>query len=211
MKTISAEFIKSAVDPAHYVKGNLPEVAFVGRSNVGKSSLINSLLNRKRLVKVSSSPGKTQMINFFEINKQFFFVDLPGYGFAKVPLSIKRNWGKMIETYLKKRKNLSLVVLILDIRHNLTESDRLMAGWLDFYEIQTVFVANKSDKIKKNDRKKRVQSILQSLNKPGKKIIIFSSKSGEGKKDLWRIIENSIKRNSHNQKNTHKINLHIEI
>tara|TARA_B100000959_G_scaffold192700_1_gene201498 strand:+ start:1612 stop:2190 length:579 start_codon:yes stop_codon:yes gene_type:complete len=192
MKIISAEFIKSAVDPAHFPKEEVPEVAFAGRSNVGKSSLMNSLLNRKNLVKVSSTPGKTQLINFFKINNQFFFVDLPGYGFARVPDAIKKKWGRMIETYLKKRKNLCLVVLILDIRHKPTEDDRLMAEWLDFYQIRTVFVANKSDKVKKSEKNKKIRSILESLEKQEKEVIIFSSKKGEGKKDLWKAIKNSI-------------------
>lgn len=193
MKIISTEFVKSAIDPAHYPKEDIPEVAFVGRSNVGKSSLINSLLNKKKLVKISSTPGKTQLINFFKINNQFFFVDLPGYGFAKVPDAIKKNWGKMIETYLKKRKKLSLVVLILDIRHKPTENDRLMAAWLDFYQIQTVFAANKSDKVKKSEKDKKIRLILESLEDQKKKVVIYSSKDGEGKKDLWRIIESCIR------------------
>ncbi|HJP19297.1 MAG TPA: ribosome biogenesis GTP-binding protein YihA/YsxC [Nitrospinota bacterium] len=192
MKIISAEFIKSAVDPAHFPKEDVPEVAFAGRSNVGKSSLMNSLLNRKNLVKVSSTPGKTQLINFFKINNQFFFVDLPGYGFARVPDAIKKKWGRMIETYLKKRKNLCLVVLILDIRHKPTEDDRLMAEWLDFYQIRTVFVANKSDKVKKSEKNKKIRSIFESLEKQEKEVIIFSSKKGEGKNDLWKAIKNSI-------------------
>ncbi len=192
MKIISAEFIKSAVGPAHYPKENIPEVAFVGRSNVGKSSLINSLLNRKKLLKTSSTPGKTQLINFFKINNQFFFVDLPGYGFAKVPVAIKKNWGKMVETYLKKSDHLALVVLILDIRHDPTENDRLMAGWLDFYKKKTVFVANKSDKIKKSEKNNKVLSILKTLERPEEEVVIFSSKNREGKKDMWKIIENSI-------------------
>ena len=193
MKIISAEYIKSAVDPTHYPKEDVPEVAFAGRSNVGKSSLINSLLNRKKLVKISSTPGKTRLINFFKINNQFFFVDLPGYGFARVPVAIKKNWGKMIETYLKKRKNLNLVVLIFDIRHKPTEDDRLMAAWLDFYQIQTVFVATKSDKVKKSEKNKKIRSISESLETQEKKVIIFSSKDREGKKDLWRIIESFIR------------------
>lgn len=192
MKIISAEFIKSAVNPADYPKENLPEVAFVGRSNVGKSSLINSLLNRKKLVKVSSTPGKTQLINFFKINNQFVFVDLPGYGFARAPENIKKRWGKMIEIYLKKSGNLKLAVLILDIRRIPNENDRLMLGWLDHYRTQTVFTATKSDKIKKREKHKLVRLILESLNKPKDRAIIFSSKNGEGKKDLWKIIENFI-------------------
>lgn len=192
MKIISAEFIKSAVDPANYPKECLPEVAFAGRSNVGKSSLINSLLNRKKLVKVSSTPGKTQLINFFKINNQFVFVDLPGYGFAKVPENIKKRWGKMIETYFKESKNLKLVVLILDIRRTPNENDRLMLEWLDYYRIQTVFAATKSDKIKRSEKNKQVRLILESINEPEDRAITFSSKNGEGKKDLWKVIKNFI-------------------
>lgn len=192
MKIISAEFIKSAVDSDKYPDENLPEIAFAGRSNVGKSSLINSLLNSKKLVKTSSTPGKTRLINFFKINNQFMFVDLPGYGFARVPPPEKKKWRKMIETYLKKPDNLKLVVLIFDLRHKPTEDDLLMVEWLNFYRIKTVFVANKSDKTKKNQKKKHVQIILKSLNRPEGSAIIFSSKDGEGRKDLWKIIANYI-------------------
>ncbi len=193
MKIISTEFIKSAVDITNYPKADLPEIAFAGRSNVGKSSLINSLLNRKNLVKTSSTPGKTRLINFFKINNQFRFVDLPGYGFARVPAPEKKKWREMIETYLKKRDNLRLVVLIFDLRHNPTENDLLMVEWLNFYRIETVFVANKSDKIKKSQKNKHIQIILKSLNRPEGKAIIFSSKDGEGRKDLWKIIGNYTK------------------
>ncbi len=193
MKIISAEFIKSAVEISHYPDERLPEIAFAGRSNVGKSSLINSLLNRKNLVKVSSSPGKTRLINFFKINNQFSFVDLPGYGFARVPPAVKKKWGKMVETYLKKRKNLKIVILIFDIRHTPTENDRKMLEWLDYYNIQSVLIANKSDKIKKRERNKQVQAILNFLNRPDGRTIVYSSKNKEGIKDLWKIIEQSIR------------------
>lgn len=192
MKIHTAEFIKSAVEPARYPKELFPEVAFAGRSNVGKSSLVNSLLNRKKLVKVSATPGKTQLINFFNINNKFVFVDLPGYGFARVPLPVKKKWGKMVETYLKERGNLKLLVLILDIRHDPTDDDRAMVEWLDYYKIKTVFVANKSDKIKKSEKKKKLNLIMASLGKQEEKAVIFSSKNGEGKKDLWKMIESSI-------------------
>lgn len=193
MKIISAEFIKSAVEISHYPDERLPEIAFAGRSNVGKSSLINSLLNRKNLVKVSSSPGKTRLINFFKINNQFSFVDLPGYGFARVPPAVKKKWGKMVETYLKKRKNLKIVILIFDIRHTPTENDRKMIEWLDYYNIQSVLIANKSDKIKKREKNKQVQAILNFLNRPDGRTIVYSSKNKEGIKDLWKIIEQSIR------------------
>jgi len=193
MKIISTEFIKSAVEISHYPAESLPEIAFAGRSNVGKSSLINSLLNKKNLVKVSSSPGKTRLINFFKINNQFSFVDLPGYGFARVPPDIKKKWGKMVETYLKKRRNLKIVILILDIRHTPTENDEKMLEWLDHYKIQTVFIANKSDKIKKREKNKQVQTILNTLKRPDGRAIVYSSKNKEGIKDLWKIIEQAIR------------------
>jgi GTP-binding protein len=193
MKIISAEFIKSAVEISHYPLESLPEIAFAGRSNVGKSSLINSLLNKKNLVKVSSSPGKTRLINFFKINNQFSFVDLPGYGFARVPPAMKKKWGKMVETYLKNRRNLKIVILILDIRHTPTENDEKMLEWLDHYKIQTVFIANKSDKIKKREKNKQVQTILNTLKRPDGRAIVYSSKNKEGIKDLWKIIEQSIR------------------
>lgn len=118
MKILSAEFIKSATAPPHYPEGVFPEVAFVGRSNVGKSSLINVLVGQKNLAKTSNTPGRTQLINFFLINHHYVFVDLPGYGFARVPEAVRRNWGPMVETYLKERPNLRLVILIMDIRRD---------------------------------------------------------------------------------------------
>jgi GTP-binding protein len=126
----STEFIKSAAKPAHYPEETLPEIAFAGRSNVGKSSLINVHVNRKNLVRTSNTPGRTQLINFFRINEAFTFVDLPGYGFAKVPLAIKREWGPMMETYLSRRENLRGTVLILDIRRIPSAEDLQMLQWL---------------------------------------------------------------------------------
>src|SRR5512141_2173198 len=131
----STTFIKSAVKPDAYPDPNLPEVAFCGRSNVGKSSLINVLVNRKNLVRTSSTPGRTQLINFFDVNGTFTLVDLPGYGFAKVPLSVKKEWGPMMETYLSRRPNLRGVVLILDVRRTPGDEDLQMLSWLRTYGV----------------------------------------------------------------------------
>src|SRR4030043_236289 len=133
MKIPSADFIKSAVWPPQYPPATLPEIAFVGRSNVGKSSLINVLVGRKSLAKTSDTPGRTQLINFFTINEKISFVDLPGYGFAKVARSVKKNWGEMVEVYLSQRSNLALVVLILDIRRVPNEDDLSLRDWLESY------------------------------------------------------------------------------
>ena len=135
----SAEFVTSAVKPSQYPLAILPEIAFAGRSNVGKSSLINTLVNRKRLVKTSSTPGRTQLINFFIINGSIGFVDLPGYGYAKVPKSVKKNWGPMIETYLSERKTLKGVVLIIDIRRIPRAEELNLIDWLDYYKIPKIF------------------------------------------------------------------------
>ncbi len=130
MKILSAEFVLSAKEPAHYPPAVLPEIAFAGRSNVGKSSLINTLLNRKGLARTSNTPGRTQEINFFRVNDRFAFIDLPGYGYAKVPESIRKQWGPMVETYLRERDTLRLVVLILDVRRDPSEEDLQLIDWL---------------------------------------------------------------------------------
>ena len=152
-----------ATTPRQYPRESLPELAFAGRSNVGKSSLINSLLNRKKLVKTSSTPGKTQMINFFKINDEMIFADLPGYGFAKVPLDVKKRWQKMIEQYLLKRETLIAVVLIVDIRRNPTQLD------LDL-----------------NQQIRKIKEFF--LGDTQKELVVYSSKSGRGKKELWDSI-----------------------
>jgi len=139
----SAEFVTSAVKPSQYPPAVLPEIAFAGRSNVGKSSLINTLVNRKRLVKTSSTPGRTQLINFFNINEKFSFVDIPGYGYAKVPASVKKKWGPMIETYITTRKTLKGVVLIMDLRRTPGPEEMNMLDWLNHYDIPSVPVLTK--------------------------------------------------------------------
>ncbi len=187
MKITSVTFVKSATHPAHYPEGDFPEVAFAGRSNVGKSSLINTLVNRKKLAKTSSTPGKTRLINFYLINNRLSFVDLPGYGFAKVSLAMKKSWGPMIETYLKERKHLRLVVLILDMRRDPSEEDLSLARWLSYYHRPVVFILTKADKLSKNQTLVRVRKIREALEGDNDvEIILFSAKTGLGKEAIWR-------------------------
>ena len=164
MKIRSAEFILSAATPWQFPATTLPEIAFAGRSNVGKSTLINSLLNRKKLVKTSSIPGKTQLINFFKINDEFHFVDLPGYGFAKVPGNVRKQWQRLIEAYLQERETLRNVVLIVDSRHGPTAQDRQLKEWLDHYQRPVLIVASKVDKLKRRQIQKQLKKIRQDLS-----------------------------------------------
>ncbi len=189
MKIVSSEFIKSAAKASHYPDDEYPEIAFAGRSNVGKSSLINTLINRKRLVKTSSTPGRTQLINFFLINKLFSFVDLPGYGYAKVPQAVKKQWGPMIEKYLSARKILYGVVLIVDIRRTPGESEINFIDWLNSYNINTILVVTKSDKLSKTKRAKQIVMIGNTLDVNPDSLICFSAKSGMGKDLIWKAIE----------------------
>lgn len=190
MKIISAEFIKSAVHEKDFPKERLPEVAFVGRSNVGKSSLINTLVGRKGLAKTSSTPGRTQLINFFRINQKLAFVDLPGYGYAKVSVSVRREWGPMIEGYLKNRENLKGVVLIMDIRRPPEEEEEELLEFLDSIGIPSVAALAKVDKLSGNEKAKQLRILEKSL----KGIPIpFSSITGEGKDELWRAIREMVK------------------
>ena len=185
----STEFIKSAVKPSQYPPPDPPEIAFAGRSNVGKSSLINKLLNRRRLVKTSSTPGQTQLINFFSINEDFTFVDLPGYGYAKVPLHIRKKWGPMVETYLSSRKTLKGVVMVLDIRRTPREEERDLINWLNHYRIASIMVLTKIDKLSKTKQGKQIREIAGSMNLEDADFILFSAKSGFGKEVLWTAIE----------------------
>ena len=189
----SAEFIKSAVKPSQYPPADAPEIAFAGRSNVGKSSLINKLLNRRRLVKTSSTPGRTQLINFFSINETFTFVDLPGYGYAKVPQHIRKKWGPMVETYLSSRKTLKGVVLVLDIRRTPRVEESDLINWLNHYRLSLILVLTKIDKISKTKQNKQRKTVAESLSVEESELILFSAKSGAGKETLWKAIENLLK------------------
>ncbi|MGD2021673.1 MAG: ribosome biogenesis GTP-binding protein YihA/YsxC [Desulfobacterales bacterium] len=188
MQIKSADFIKSATKPAQYPLEQLPEIAFAGRSNVGKSSLINTLVNRKRLVKTSSTPGRTQLINFFEINQKIIFVDLPGYGYAKVPVSVRKKWGPMIETYLSGRNTLKAVVVILDIRRTPQQEELNLLGWLSHYAIAAIVVLTKTDKISKNKAAQQHRHIAHALSTDPKDLILFSAKTRRGRDDLWQAI-----------------------
>lgn len=188
MKITSADFIKSAFEPKDYPPDTLPEVAFSGKSNVGKSSLINTLVNRKGLARTSSTPGRTQSINFFRINERILFVDLPGYGFAKVPLHLKQQWKPMVEAYLKTRRNLRLAVVILDIRREPSGDDINLVDWLAVYGISFLAVGTKVDKLSNNQRIKQKAVIERKLQLKETPLVMFSALTGEGKEELWKRI-----------------------
>ena len=189
MKVISAEFVKSAVDPSQYPHDLLPEVAFVGRSNVGKSSLINTLVNRKRIARTSNTPGRTQLVNFFLVNKKLSFVDLPGYGYAKVPVSVKRGWKAMVEGYLEGRKTLRLVVMILDIRREPSADDAMLIQWLRSNRVEIVFVLTKADKFSRSRVKMSRRKIGEYRGVSYEELIPFSARTRYGKDEIWRVIE----------------------
>ena len=194
MKIISAEFLTGAVSFKQYPDSVFPELAFVGRSNVGKSSLINSLLNRKKLVKTSQTPGKTQEINFFKINNDFVFADLPGYGFAKVPQSVQKRWKKMIEDYLLRRETLLAVIFIIDLRRNPSPLDLDLQRWLEACGVEYLLVGTKVDKLSQSEAKKQVKKLnVAYFNKDGDKLLAYSSKSSRGRKELWGKIDTRIK------------------
>jgi GTP-binding protein len=190
MKITSAEFIKSAVWPPQYPPATMPEIAFVGRSNVGKSSLINTIVGRKNLAKTSNTPGRTQLINFFTINGALSFVDLPGYGFAKVSQSVKKDWGDMIESYLRERPSLAMVIFILDIRRDPSDDDLSLRDWLEDYKIPYLYILTKVDKLSNNQAITRARAIEKILNiSAGIKPILFSAKTQKGKGDIWQALD----------------------
>ncbi|MBQ3906051.1 MAG: YihA family ribosome biogenesis GTP-binding protein [Lachnospiraceae bacterium] len=167
-----------------------PEVAFAGKSNVGKSSLINALMNRKSLARTSSQPGKTQTINFYNVNDALYFVDLPGYGYAKVSQEIKAKWGKMIENYLKKSAQLKLVFLLIDIRHDPSENDRTMYKWVCDMGFTPVIIATKLDKINRSQTNKQVKLIREGLNAPKETTIIpFSAETKQGRDEIYALLD----------------------
>lgn len=193
MKIRKAEFFTTVVSKSQYPPGDRPEIAFAGRSNVGKSSLINSMLNRKGLARVSSDPGKTRTINFYNINDFIYFVDLPGYGYARVSKTEKIRWGKMIEEYLFTRESLVDVVLLVDIRHEPTFDDKLMYDWIKSYNRNVTVVATKCDKISKGQYQKHASVIKKGLQMEGEdKLILFSSETKQGREELWALFDNLI-------------------
>ena len=169
------------------------EVAFAGKSNVGKSSLINALMNRKSLARTSAQPGKTQTINFYNINNAMYLVDLPGYGYAKVSESEKEKWGKMIEKYLKTSKKLKAVFLLIDIRHDPSANDRMMYEWMDYQGYAPIIIATKLDKIKRSQVQKNIKAIREGLKvKPGTIIIPFSAETKQGRYEIWELIDSLV-------------------
>jgi GTP-binding protein len=189
MKVTSADFVKSATKPSQYPEGNFPEVAMAGKSNVGKSSLINTLLSRKNLAKTSSSPGRTQTINFFRVNEKISFVDLPGYGYAKVPLSIRETWKPMVESYLQTRREIRLVVLILDARRGVAPDDLALLDWLDYHGIPCIIVLTKADKLSQIERARQKKALAEIPLLSGKTFLFFSAVTSDGKDELWKIIQ----------------------
>ncbi len=190
MKITSSEIVISAVSPKQYPDDGKPEFAVVGRSNVGKSSTINTMLNRKGLARVSSSPGKTRTINFYIINGEFHLVDLPGYGYAKVSKNEKSSWGNMIETYLKSRENLYEVILLVDIRHEPTAEDKMMYDWIKHYGYGSIVIATKSDKISRGKHQKHIKIIREKLGmSPTDKVIPVSSLKKQGTDKLWASLK----------------------
>ncbi|MCT4612334.1 MAG: ribosome biogenesis GTP-binding protein YihA/YsxC [Clostridia bacterium] len=178
---------------SQFPETGLPEIAFAGKSNVGKSSLINSMMYRKSLARTSSDPGKTRTINFYNIENDLYFVDLPGYGYAKVSKKEREKWGKFIEDYLKERETLRTVLLLIDIRHEPGANDIQMYDWLAYYDFNVVVIATKKDKIKRSQLQKHLSGIRKGLNMRKDDIIIpFSSETKEGRDELWDLIENLI-------------------
>lgn len=171
-------------------KNQVPEIAFAGKSNVGKSSLINAFMNRKALARTSSSPGKTQTINFYNVNHAMYLVDLPGYGYAKVSQSVKEQWGKLIERYLHESKRLKAVFLLVDIRHDPSENDKTMYNWILHNGYQPIIIATKADKLKRSQIQKHVKAIKEGLQlKPGSVVIPFSAQSKQGREEIWNLVE----------------------
>ena len=171
-------------------ENTLPEFAFAGKSNVGKSSLINALMNRKSFARTSAQPGKTQTINFYNINEALYFVDLPGYGYAKVSQELKAKWGKMIEGYLKKSKQLRCIFLLVDIRHDPSENDKNMYDWIVYHGFEPVIIATKLDKINRSQIAKQVKVLRTGLGLPKEtKLIPFSAETKQGRDEIWEVME----------------------
>nr|WP_320015927.1 ribosome biogenesis GTP-binding protein YihA/YsxC [uncultured Desulfobacter sp.] len=197
MKIRAVEFIKSAVKPAHYPEYNFPEIAFAGRSNVGKSSLINTLINRKDMVKTSSRPGCTQLINFFLVNgdlsqEELSLVDLPGYGYAKVSKKIRAQWQPMVETYVGTRKNLLGLILLMDIRRDPGKEELDMVRWLETKQMPCLLVLTKADKLSKTKQLKQLDAACTAFNRDRDGIVLFSAKTRQGRQTIWDEIHNLI-------------------
>lgn len=194
MRVTEAEFVISAVGPGQYPDDGLPEIALAGRSNVGKSSLINKMIQRKNLARTSSQPGKTQTLNFYKVNADLYFVDLPGYGYAKVSRSLRQEWGKFIESYLLNRDLLEMVILLVDVRHPPSKDDVAMYEWLTHYDVPICIVATKADKVPRSRWPKHLKQVKETLLvRPGHPVILYSSETGMGRDELWALIGDKIK------------------
>lgn len=190
MNVNNVELAAVAVKAAQYPEETMPEVAFAGKSNVGKSSLINTMINRKALARTSQNPGKTRTINFYNVENKLYFVDLPGYGYAKAPKSEIAKWGKMIEDYLIKRESLKAIIMLVDIRHEPGENDRMMYDWLKHYGHRIILVATKSDKLNRSQIPKHKKMLSAAFGLEKEDILIpFSSEKKSGKEELWTVIE----------------------
>jgi GTP-binding protein len=189
-KVTSAEFLKSAFSETDWPRDAKPEIAFLGRSNVGKSSLLNSLLGTRGLARTSSTPGRTQSLNFFSINDGFRFVDLPGFGYARVPKNIRETWGEMVTSYLANRSQLVLSIHIVDSRHEPTKQDLQLHEWLEHSNQPRLIVATKSDKLSNNELKTSMERAQRVFGKD--RIIVYSAKTGRGRDEVWRAIEDAV-------------------
>lgn len=172
-------------------KNDLPEIAFLGKSNVGKSSLINTLMQRKSLARTSQAPGKTQTINYYKVNDSLYFVDLPGYGYAKVSQELRQKWGKMIERYITSSPTLKLICLLVDIRHEPTENDRLMYDWIKYHGYKVLLILTKADKLKRSVLNKHIKMIEKALKVADEDMVVaFSSETKQGREEVYEIIDN---------------------
>ncbi|MBP1648735.1 MAG: ribosome biosis GTP-binding protein YsxC/EngB [Bacteroidetes bacterium] len=194
MRITTAEFVLGVANLRQLPKDGMKEVAFLGRSNVGKSSLINRLCSRKSLARTSTEPGKTRELNYYLVNKQFYFVDLPGYGYAKLPAQIRSSWGKLIEQYLKMRSQLAMVVQLVDARHEPTELDLMMVGWLDYYSIPFLIVLTKADKLPASKMPRYLGEARETFGRYAhcRGVVPFSSITGLGKSDVLQAVAQHI-------------------
>ena len=192
MKIRSVELTSRTSSADSFPTDGLPEIAFAGRSNVGKSSMINGMLGRKSLARTSSTPGRTRTIDFYLVNKQFYFVDLPGYGYAKVPVSLRRQWGRFIDAYLDGRSVLRLMVHIMDCRHGPMESDLELIEWIESVELPALYVLTKADKLSANRRNASVAAVASGLGIEKRRLVPFSAKTGLGRDMLWRVIRDTL-------------------
>lgn len=190
MKINQAELVISAVSQEQYPDEGFPEIALAGRSNVGKSSFINTLINRKNLARTSSKPGKTQTLNFYKLNEAFYFVDVPGYGYAKVSKQERAKWGKMMDEYFQERSTLNAVILVCDMRHEPQDSDVQMYDFIKHSELPVIIIATKLDKLKRSERHKKLSLVKNTFEVDENDVVIpFSAETGEGKEAAWQTIK----------------------